>query len=213
MARRRSSNGRRFLQLFTNVKRSTAYHGLGVYARAALFELIDRYYGCNNGMIGLGVRELAYELGCSKDSAAKALNELDDAKLAHPTKVGAWRGKKATEWRLTFLRCDLTGELPVRKWEQRKPLSQSATRDTKVREQGHRDIQRPAVRTQKRNSSMNGSAVSTAGGTHIDSHHRGGAETAPYRARNGTGKGDGTGTGQEVYPDLPDLPDFLRRVK
>jgi hypothetical protein len=44
------------------VKRSAAYHGLGSYARSLLFELIDRYNGCNNGMIGLGVREAAYEL-------------------------------------------------------------------------------------------------------------------------------------------------------
>src|SRR5262249_55270944 len=42
---------RRFLQLYTNVKRSTPYHSLSPYARSLLFELIDRYNGCNNGMI------------------------------------------------------------------------------------------------------------------------------------------------------------------
>jgi hypothetical protein len=35
--------GRRFIQLYTNVKRSEAFHGLSVYARCALFELLDRY--------------------------------------------------------------------------------------------------------------------------------------------------------------------------
>ena len=58
---------RKFLQLYTNVKRSTAYHGLSSYARSLLFELIDRYNGCNNGMIGLGVRS-ARQRGSSSSS-------------------------------------------------------------------------------------------------------------------------------------------------
>ena len=63
--RRHKRSGRRFIQLFSNVKRSTAYHGLTTNARSALIELIDRFNGCNNGAIVLGVRELAYELRCS----------------------------------------------------------------------------------------------------------------------------------------------------
>ena len=118
--RGRTSGKRQFLMLFRNVKRSAAYHGLSVYGRAALIELIDRYTGCNNGMIGLGVRELAYELRCSQGNAGKALRELDDAKLAHPVTVGVWRGRKASEWRLAFYRCDKTGELPTTQWEQEK---------------------------------------------------------------------------------------------
>ena len=77
--------------IFRNVKRSAAYHGLTVYGRAALLELIDRYDGCNNGMIGLGVRELAYELRCSRGAASIALRELDDAGLARPVTMGARR--------------------------------------------------------------------------------------------------------------------------
>jgi hypothetical protein len=91
-------------------------------ARAALIELIDRYNGGNNGHIGLGARELAYELNCSKETAARALRELDDAKLAHPTIVGTWRGRQASEWRLTFLLCDRTGDLPTKNLERRKPF-------------------------------------------------------------------------------------------
>ena len=79
--RRFKGGGRRFIQLYHNVKRSRAYHGLSVYARCALFELLERYTGINNGMIGLGCRELAEELNCSRDTAAKALRELDDSGL------------------------------------------------------------------------------------------------------------------------------------
>ncbi len=79
---------RPFIKLYRNVKRSEAYHGLSVYARCALIELMDRYTGINNGMIGLGCRELAEELGCVRDTAAKALIELDNSGLALPLTHG-----------------------------------------------------------------------------------------------------------------------------
>jgi hypothetical protein len=150
--------GRQFLQLFTNVKRSTAYHGLSPKARSVLFEIIDRYNGINNGMIGLGVREVAYELGIGHSSAGRAMQELDDAGLARPMKPGAWRGKRATEWR--------------------KPLSQSQTGNTKVPLQEHREVLSPKLGTQTRNSSMNGNSLSPITEAHIDIYQGlgGGAE-------------------------------------
>ena len=163
---------RRFLQLYTNVKRSTAYHGLSPYARSLLFELIDRYNGCNNGMIGLGVREAVYELGCCKGTVSNAMRELDDAGLARPTKVGAWRGKRATEWRLMWLRCDKTGDLPVSAWEQRKHLSEFTTQDSKVHEAGHRKLVSSPDRTHRAKNSMNEPEPSSSGRTHIDIYQR-----------------------------------------
>ena len=112
MSKHQRRNGRRFIQLWANVKRSAAYHGLSPYARCALIELLDKYTGCNNGAIQMGVRELANRLNCSRDGAWKALNQLDNAKLAHPTTLGQWQGKRPTSWRLTFYRCDVTGDLP-----------------------------------------------------------------------------------------------------
>ena len=46
--------------------------------------LINHYNGTNNGKINLGIHKLAYEVHCSKDTAAMALAELDDTKLARP---------------------------------------------------------------------------------------------------------------------------------
>ena len=163
--RRFPGGGRRFIQLYHNVKHSEAYHGLSVYARCALIELMDRYTGINNGMIGLGCRELAEELGCVRDTAAKALIELDDSGLALPLTHGVWRGKKATEWRLTFFRCDKTGELPKLNWE---PRSQSARKDAKVRVVGHKASLSPFDRTQEPKNPMNEFALSPSGRTHID---------------------------------------------
>ena len=179
--RRFKGGGRRFIQLYTNVKRSEAYHSLGVYARSALFELLDRYTGINNGMIGLGCRELSDALNCSRDRAAKALIELDDAGLAHPLTYGLWRGKKASEWRLTFYRCDKTGELPTLNWVSR---SQSARKDAKVRVVGRKAVLSPCARTQEPKNPMIGISLSPSGRTHIDIHQGdrdavSGAEGAP----------------------------------
>jgi hypothetical protein len=116
-------------------------------------------------MIGLGCRELAEELNCAPDTANKALHELDDSGLAHPLKWGVWRGKKATEWRLTFYRCDKTGELPILNWQ---PSSQSVSKDTKVRVVGHKESFSPSARTQKPKNPMNGKGLSPTGRTHID---------------------------------------------
>ena len=170
--------------IYRNVKRSAAYHGLSLYARAALIELIDRYTGCNNGMIALGVRALAYELRCSKDMAGKALLELDDAKLAQPVTVGAWRGRRASEWRLTFYLCNKTGELPTTQWEQRpayepdqpgpKRQFESAQKDTEGRTEGRKANSSPQGRTREPKSSMNGSGLSTPGRTHIHIYQRDG---------------------------------------
>jgi hypothetical protein len=159
---------RQFLQMYRNIKRSTAYHSLSSYARSLLFELIDRYNGCNNGYIGLGVREAAYELGCCNGTASNAMRELDDAGLARPTKVGAWRGKRATEWRLMWLRCDKTGELPVSAWEQRKPFSEFTIQHTKVHEAGLRASVSSPGDTHRAKKSISGTELSSPDSTHVD---------------------------------------------
>lgn len=166
------SGKRQFLMLFRNVKRSAAYHGLSVYGRAALIELVDRYTGCNNGMIGLGVRELAYELGCSQDAAGRALRDLDDAKLAHPVMVGVWRGRRASEWRLTFYRCDKTGELPTTQWEQRMPPSEYASGSAQVRQRKRKRIPSTPAEAQTPKNPMNGSGLSTPAEAHIHIYQR-----------------------------------------
>ena len=111
--------GPQFVQLFRCVKRSKVYHELGPYARNALIELLDRYTGANNGMIVMSVRMLADELNCSKDTASKALRDLDDAGLIRPMRNGNWRGRQATEWRIIFYRCNVTGEPAYRKFKPR----------------------------------------------------------------------------------------------
>jgi len=169
MRKAAAKNKRRFLRLWHNVKRSAAYHSLSSYARAALIELLDRYTGINNGMIVLGVRTLADELRCTRDTAARALKELDDAGLIRPMTGGKWKGKRATEWRLMFERCHKTYEPAVTVWE---PRQVSDRKDTEVRLEGHEPIKCPARGTDNRKNSISDPAKCPAGGTHIDIYQR-----------------------------------------
>jgi hypothetical protein len=187
MARTRKTGKRQFVQLYRNIKRSTAYHNLSCTARAALIELIDRYNGINNGFIGLGVRELAHELGCGHSTAQRALRELDDAGLAQPTKLGAWRGKKATEWRLTFRLCNKTGELPINNWEQRKTYAESQTGNAKVPNQEHRDGLCPKLETQRAKNPMNGSGLTPKLETHVHISREGSVSERTAKARKRAG--------------------------
>jgi hypothetical protein len=118
------NSGPAFIQLFHFVKRSVEYHSLSLVARALLTELMDRYNGSNNGLIVLGRREAMYELRCGAEAISNATRELDDACLARPTVIGAWRGRHATEWRLMWRRCDKTGDLPRTQWQERVPFVQ-----------------------------------------------------------------------------------------
>ena len=177
--RRFKGGGRRFIQLYHNVKHSEAYHSLSVYARCALFELLDRHTGINNGMIGLGVRELSDALRCSQGTAVKAFREVDDAGLARPLKPGSWRGKKATEWRLTFYRCEVTGELPILNW---KPRAEVTSESTKGHVGKHKPDLRSRGKAEKPKSSITESPLRSRGEAHIDIYQGGTAlvtDTSP----------------------------------
>jgi DNA-binding transcriptional MocR family regulator len=155
------------VQLFRFVKRSQAYQSLSLPARCALIELLDRYTGINNGMIGLGVRTLADALNCSQSTATRALRELDDSGLVRATTVGFWRGKRATEWRLTFYRCDKTGDLPNKSWAAREVHQRS----TKGSSEKYNDALRLASKAQMPKSSINGKGHRFTREAHIDIYH------------------------------------------
>jgi hypothetical protein len=161
---RRKKSGRRFIQLWTNVKRSAAYHGLSANARCTLIELLDRFSGVNNGMISMSVRELADLLRCHHATAARALRELDDAGLARPLTGGIWRGKRAAEWRLTFYLCNKTGELPQTNW----PGSCVAPRPAKVAGEPHSAPLRRTGATRKPKNPMIEPIECVSGATLID---------------------------------------------
>src|SRR5262249_37485083 len=66
--------------------------------------------------LALSVRTLAQRFGCSKDTAGRSLNELEEKGFIEPTKISTFRRKDrlATEYRLTNYRDDVAGVLPTK---------------------------------------------------------------------------------------------------
>jgi hypothetical protein len=130
--RRRSPT---FVQLFHHIVDSVAYRSASLKARAALVEVCRRYDGSNNGRIPISCRELAARLACHKETAWQALQELVELGLLKPIKKGwfSTEFQSATEWRLPFYRCNVTGALPdtFPKW-----LGPSSTENPPTRKSG-----------------------------------------------------------------------------
>jgi hypothetical protein len=178
------TSGPNFAQFFHYIKRSTSYHGLSLAARALLVEIHDRYNGCNNGMIVLSVREAAYELRVNQGTISRAARELDDADLARPTQVGAWRGRQATEWRLTWMRCDKTGDLPRNVWIERKPYHQLLL--PKPERKPLTDAERAKRYRDRKTETVTNLRCATEAHRHENRHdelHQGSTEVAPGEHR------------------------------
>jgi DNA-binding transcriptional MocR family regulator len=64
----------------------------------------------------MSARTLAEQLGVSKSTAARALLQLEDAGFIETVKIGSFRrrDRMASEYRLTFHRCDASGSPPSR---------------------------------------------------------------------------------------------------
>jgi len=109
--RRRRHDGPNFIQLFRYMLDCPAYVSLSPSARAAFVEVKRGYNGSNNGRIVLSARQLADRLGCHRNTAWRALQELIDKGFIEPRVKGAFhvKFKHATEWRLNDERCDATG--------------------------------------------------------------------------------------------------------
>lgn len=119
MSRRVNKTGRnetqaRFVALPHHVLKAPAYAALSCPARAVLVEIAMAYDGKNNGNLVASVRMLAERCGTSKDTAARAIQELEDAGFIYTTSKGAFRtsNRRASEFRICWRKCDITGALP-----------------------------------------------------------------------------------------------------
>ena len=119
MARRVDRTGRskgdgRFITIPHEVLNSPGYLSTKPPARAVLFDLMMLYNGSNNGKLGLSVRRAAERCQISKDTAAIAITQLEDAGLIERVNKGSFtqRNRKASEYRILWKRCDITGALP-----------------------------------------------------------------------------------------------------
>ena len=110
----RSKGDGRFITIPHEVLKSPGYLSTHPPARAVLFELVMLYNGSNNSKLGLSVRRAAERCQISKDTAAIAITQLEDAGLIERVNKGSFtqRNRKASEYRILWKRCDVTGALP-----------------------------------------------------------------------------------------------------
>lgn len=130
MARKHNAKGRNrydsaHVRLYTYMLDSPAFLSLSCAARAVLIEIARRYNGTNNGMIGASVRTLSSRCRIAPGTASRALGELQERGFIECVKQGAFSLKlrHASEWRLLWQTCDVTGQLatkPFMSWGREK---------------------------------------------------------------------------------------------
>ncbi len=117
MPRRRKLNKRidaPHVRLYGWMLDSPAHLSLNCAARAVLVEIIHAYDGFNNGRIGLSVRRAADRCNIARGTAQRAFDDLQERGFIECVTKGAfsWKTHHASEWRLTFWKCDVTDKLP-----------------------------------------------------------------------------------------------------
>jgi hypothetical protein len=97
---------------------SPAYLSLTCPARAVLVEIARCYNGTNNGRLGLSIRWASERCNIARGTAQRALVELQELGFIECMTKGAFSRKvsHASEWRLTWWNCDVTGALPSKKF-------------------------------------------------------------------------------------------------
>ena len=112
----RKKHGQPFVQLYWHMLDSQAWHKLSMHARAAYIELSRLYNGTNNGRLALATRTLAKRMPCNQRTACRVLRELEDAGFIETVKLGSFgrKDRRASEYRLTSYKCDVTYEPPSR---------------------------------------------------------------------------------------------------
>ena len=109
----RSVGGPPFVRLFRYLINSPAWRDLSYVAQSAFVQLCYCYDGGNNGNIRMSSRQLGDRLQCSKDTAARAIRELEDHGFIETMLLGSFTRKqrKASEYRITCYACDRTNRV------------------------------------------------------------------------------------------------------
>jgi hypothetical protein len=109
-------NPHRYLMMNRYLLESAAWKSLNATARAVYVHMAMKYYGSNNGRIGYSVRAATEELKIGLATVSRALADLQDRGFIVLMKRGAFslKARHASEWRLTDLVCNVTGDLPTK---------------------------------------------------------------------------------------------------
>jgi DNA-binding transcriptional MocR family regulator len=120
MARSRNPKSKppQFVALYDWEMQCPAYRCLSVYGRSLLIEFRAHFNGHNNGEIVMSVRQAAKLLNCSKDTAMKAIHELESKGWIVEKAKGSFNqktNKTASTWRITNQPLGLGVDVPATK--------------------------------------------------------------------------------------------------
>ncbi len=110
----------RFVGLEHYILDSPAWLSLSPVQRCAYIEVVRLYNGMNNGRLAVSGRRLASRLGIHKSTGCRALEVLVEMGFLEITVPGGFscKVKRATEYRLTAHKCDVTGTLSSKRFMQ-----------------------------------------------------------------------------------------------
>ena len=116
-----------FIAMERYILDSPAWLSLLPVERCTYWELLRLYNGSNNGRVALSARSLTERLRISRATAARAFVVLVERGFVEAVRQGGFNLKsgerRATEWRLTCYRCDVTGATPSKafmRWQEGK---------------------------------------------------------------------------------------------
>jgi hypothetical protein len=104
-----------FIAIERSWRKTEAYRALSPRSIALLLELMARYHGDETEAIIMGERQAAEFLGVARETASKALAELERTGFIVPIAKGHFdrKTREASTWRLTMLDFMVDGK-PVR---------------------------------------------------------------------------------------------------
>lgn len=106
----------RFVLFHDDMLNSPAFRSLSCQAKCALISLKQRFYGTNNGQISLSCRECATQNKMSRNTAHRALKELEEKGFIQTTSTGWFGTRQASTYRLTMDANKNTLERPTNEW-------------------------------------------------------------------------------------------------
>jgi hypothetical protein len=110
----RAKNEPRHVRLYEYIAGHPSWRALSSNARSAWLEIGLICDGTNNGRLAVSTRALGARMGFSKNVAGLAIRELENAGFLKCVKASSFSQKKlAAEYRLTHLRCNVTGASPT----------------------------------------------------------------------------------------------------
>lgn len=116
--RSKGKSDARHARLYEYMAQTPAWRGLSGNAVKAWLDInLHVYNGLNNGTLAVSSRALGERIGVHFTAAARAIRELENAGFLICVKASSFSQKKlAAEYRLTHLRCDVTGDVATKEF-------------------------------------------------------------------------------------------------